>query len=119
MSAAYLSVTPRTARHFSGRKEPADGAVCAVENVHVPVHPQAGRGQTDNRRADFGGIEGRLGDRLHQFAVLVEFAVHPLLAIRIVTGDRGFQRAAFDTDQRSEEHTSELQSLMRISYAVF
>src|SRR3546814_4430213 len=26
---------------------------------------------------------------------------------------------AFLTDQRSEEHTSELQSLMRISYAVF
>src|SRR3546814_1641885 len=25
----------------------------------------------------------------------------------------------FDLDQRSEEHTSELQSLMRISYAVF
>src|SRR3546814_9737542 len=25
----------------------------------------------------------------------------------------------FDRDQRSEEHTSELQSLMRISYAVF
>src|SRR3546814_7110109 len=27
--------------------------------------------------------------------------------------------AAFDEDRRSEEHTSELQSLMRISYAVF
>src|SRR3546814_7144815 len=30
-------------------------------------------------------------------------------------GDRVF----FDFDKRSEEHTSELQSLMRISYAVF
>src|SRR3546814_9520060 len=28
-------------------------------------------------------------------------------------------RAAFQTGERSEEHTSELQSLMRISYAVF
>src|SRR3546814_9735262 len=28
-------------------------------------------------------------------------------------------RAAFRSDARSEEHTSELQSLMRISYAVF
>src|SRR3546814_5257103 len=28
-------------------------------------------------------------------------------------------RAAIDPDYRSEEHTSELQSLMRISYAVF
>src|SRR3546814_6361108 len=29
------------------------------------------------------------------------------------------RRAALGRDQRSEEHTSELQSLMRISYAVF
>src|SRR3546814_3604816 len=29
------------------------------------------------------------------------------------------QRRAIDADGRSEEHTSELQSLMRISYAVF
>src|SRR3546814_1852996 len=28
-------------------------------------------------------------------------------------------KIAFDADGRSEEHTSELQSLMRISYAVF
>src|SRR3546814_865511 len=38
-------------------------------------------------------------------------------------GRRGLQRAAFEGLQRladrSEEHTSELQSLMRISYAVF
>src|SRR3546814_4709933 len=36
--------------------------------------------------------------------------------------DRGFQsrvRVAGDQGHRSEEHTSELQSLMRISYAVF
>src|SRR3546814_1385199 len=29
------------------------------------------------------------------------------------------ERALLDAEQRSEEHTSELQSLMRISYAVF
>src|SRR3546814_11478172 len=69
ISAAYISVTQNTARHFSGRKEPADGAVCAVENVHDPVYSQAGRGQPDNRRADFGGIDGRLRARHHQFAV--------------------------------------------------
>src|SRR3546814_5251228 len=33
----------------------------------------------------------------------------------VIEADHGKQ----DTDQRSEEHTSELQSLMRISYAVF
>src|SRR3546814_6259389 len=31
----------------------------------------------------------------------------------------GFSRAEGDFSERSEEHTSELQSLMRISYAVF
>src|SRR3546814_2030638 len=31
----------------------------------------------------------------------------------------GTLRRPFQQDQRSEEHTSELQSLMRISYAVF
>src|SRR3546814_2737679 len=30
-----------------------------------------------------------------------------------------FEEAGFDARRRSEEHTSELQSLMRISYAVF
>src|SRR3546814_5124482 len=34
-------------------------------------------------------------------------------------GDSGRVREAHDRSTRSEEHTSELQSLMRISYAVF
>src|SRR3546814_4530480 len=33
--------------------------------------------------------------------------------------DEGVPAADFDVVKRSEEHTSELQSLMRISYAVF
>src|SRR3546814_6351796 len=46
-------------------------------------------------------------------------------AIRSAAGRRGgvprprFRRAAVPASGRSEEHTSELQSLMRISYAVF
>src|SRR3546814_5396064 len=35
------------------------------------------------------------------------------------TSPTGQLLASFDTPTRSEEHTSELQSLMRISYAVF
>src|SRR3546814_10534666 len=35
------------------------------------------------------------------------------------TADGRFVAYAADTGKRSEEHTSELQSLMRISYAVF
>src|SRR3546814_3078353 len=34
-------------------------------------------------------------------------------------GDNGYSRVALPFALRSEEHTSELQSLMRISYAVF
>src|SRR3546814_2392203 len=39
------------------------------------------------------------------------------LALGAMTGMLATIR--FDTERRSEEHTSELQSLMRISYAVF
>src|SRR3546814_5374596 len=35
------------------------------------------------------------------------------------SGREGVERLAADLKDRSEEHTSELQSLMRISYAVF
>src|SRR3546814_3396134 len=42
-------------------------------------------------------------------------------AITRINGKRSFERiiGARQIDHRSEEHTSELQSLMRISYAVF
>src|SRR3546814_5353271 len=49
---------------------------------------------------------GRRKDRLPRTALPLRLA-------------RGHQRAAPDRGRRSEEHTSELQSLMRISYAVF
>src|SRR3546814_6415898 len=45
--------------------------------------------------------------------------------VRIVDGDTlwigrtKIRLSAYDAPERSEEHTSELQSLMRISYAVF
>src|SRR3546814_6183189 len=45
-----------------------------------------------------------------------------IISSHVVTDpDRGQldRRACFDPADRSEEHTSELQSLMRISYAVF
>src|SRR3546814_1550108 len=52
-------------------------------------------------------------------------AMHKRLKLGMVGGGRGafigavHRMAARLDDQRSEEHTSELQSLMRISYAVF
>src|SRR3546814_10734095 len=44
---------------------------------------------------------------------------HPRKRLEMVPDMAPCDRAAFDPNQRSEEHTSELQSLMRISYAVF
>src|SRR3546814_8427360 len=44
------------------------------------------------------------------------FEGHPLRKDFPLTG---FKEVRYDEEQRSEEHTSELQSLMRISYAVF
>src|SRR3546814_9689757 len=40
-------------------------------------------------------------------------------AIRAANAEIGYQAALDDARKRSEEHTSELQSLMRTSYAVF
>src|SRR3546814_3297950 len=44
---------------------------------------------------------------------------HPVHAVVPVAGADQRQAALAEPVQRSEEHTSELQSLMRISYAVF
>src|SRR3546814_5077790 len=65
-----------------------------------PAHRLAERGLADARRAD--EAEDRT---LH--------LVHPLLHGEI------FENTLLDLLERSEEHTSELPSLMRISYAVF
>src|SRR3546814_5183255 len=46
-------------------------------------------------------------------------AVPPLAALRVVVPVRSVHLGQRSLEDRSEEHTSELQSLMRISYAVF
>src|SRR3546814_3738905 len=62
------------------------------------------------RNIDTGTDAGQLGCRRHDGLGLAEHFAH-----RIAAGHMP-QRAMLE---RSEEHTSELQSLMRISYAVF
>src|SRR3546814_2997630 len=54
---------------------------------------------------------------LAQRQVKLDALVGDLAVPRVVTADPSEAQALFD--DRSEEHTSELQSLMRISYAVF
>src|SRR3546814_4626214 len=67
------------------------------------------------RLADLGHAEGQAlpRGRLH----VLEVHEHALRRLGAQVGAAGLVRDG--TDDRSEEHTSELQSLMRISYAVF
>src|SRR3546814_4318147 len=55
-------------------------------------------------------------DRIHQLALA---AVHRPALIEYRSGEDKVPRQTQHGTWRSEEHTSELQSLMRISYAVF
>src|SRR3546814_4711833 len=59
--------------------------------------------------AELGASEAKVG-KAEQYAVLVHLGREP---------GRRPDRVEEAHDGRSEEHTSELQSLMRISYAVF
>src|SRR3546814_2520628 len=67
-----------------------------IQSLHVPL---------------FGDLQRRVGEHLQEFALVEHATRHPPL--RPERGDEA------DKDDRSEEHTSELQSLMRTSYAVF
>src|SRR3546814_5901057 len=76
----------------------------------VPAETAAIRHDFVGEMAVAAGADGG-GDRAAKIFVVFEFAKIGLDLI-----DR---RCGSDRDCRSEEHTSELQSLMRISYAVF
>src|SRR3546814_10249742 len=75
---------------------------------------------------DAGELRRRREPRRHAFEHGAEFGVADVAQAVSQLGGYGFQhgrrlngRGARDLAVRSEEHTSELQSLMRISYAVF
>src|SRR3546814_4192305 len=75
-----------------------------THNAHRPVGVAYGRQLPPLPRLLQGGVVGKLTRRLDN-------AVQHVL--------RHLARHAREDGGRSEEHTSELQSLMRISYAVF
>src|SRR3546814_9459266 len=77
-----------------------------LKNV-VPVHRRRGLREDDFQFAVVGG----------EMVARVFYGLCSFLAVLRVDDD--FADAFRNRDQRSEEHTSELQSLMRISYAVF
>src|SRR3546814_6745556 len=94
------------------------------------AHPLFGGTQDECQRAGHDEIED--GDRAPDLD-RAKVGGHDLLALagQLADADDDEQRGVFQTDdalvaerrdhaaERSEEHTSELQSLMRISYAVF
>src|SRR3546814_2943352 len=78
-----------------------------------------------NRLRDFASAWDRATDsagRLRAFTALIEDCFHKKTIVEgepLDPEDAMLQQAMRDLVPKSEEHTSELQSLMRISYAVF
>src|SRR3546814_8638384 len=85
-------------RHPCARPFPVAREIVEVEDADILVRLEV----IDLEGADLG-IEDRDGAGVLPEAQIIELPRRPEHAV----------------DQRSEEHTSELQSLMRISYAVF
>src|SRR3546814_4335226 len=96
--------------------------------VFMPPRPSFRRYRADRGRrphvddlqigADAGGaavLEGDHGIDVHPVAA----GMHRLDDVAVASGDDATPHLAGTGQLRSEEHTSELQSLMRISYAVF
>src|SRR3546814_9979078 len=81
-------------------------------------------GELDYRHNDLGRLGEQIGAFRTRTATVaasagVTFELTPRLDLQTsVAFGRGY-RQIIDRFERSEEHTSELQSLMRISYAVF
>src|SRR3546814_8453819 len=97
----------------AGKHGDADPQV-EVRHLAIAVVVRAGPLQHAAPRQHGRMAQAVLGEKIAQPGMPVAVARREDLGIFTV-GDR----AALAVDDRSEEHTSELQSLMRISYAVF
>src|SRR3546814_4768092 len=75
------------------------------------IHRRIGQARLRRHR----DLAAELGKQRRALFVLRTLAVHDVLEF----GMAGHGRISLLVSRRSEEHTSELQSLMRISYAVF
>src|SRR3546814_1169427 len=102
-------------RALGGAVEPVGGAFALLRHAHVEravgLKGKAACPAIDLHRR-YADVEDDAVDRLD--AALREQSVD----LTEAAADQGEATVRFG-DQRSDEHTSELQSLMRISYAVF
>src|SRR3546814_10437377 len=93
----------RSCNRRSWRDLPLKGQISSIvtpDLIRGPAFPRLLRGTPDQVRGDDAGEAS-------------------ITRAPRVTNPRKCPMGAPDHDNRSEEHTSELQSLMRISYAVF
>src|SRR3546814_8668254 len=67
----------------------------------------------------FRSSRDRTDDLLHAMQAPSQLSYSPTTGARIIPNESALGSPFFTVRIRSEEHTSELQSLMRISYAVF
>src|SRR3546814_4451779 len=91
------------------RVEPAEQRYILAEMVRYFSHPAVGVSTFDRMNSEWKDVNAQVqaGAKLSKSAPAVENTV------------AAWHQEGRDTCLRSEEHTSELQSLMRISYAVF
>src|SRR3546814_1332103 len=82
--------------------------------------PRSSKGSAPNPAVRFRGVDENQAFSRGCSGFFLRLPTHPRMTARRVTA-WGTRRVALQpaVASRSEEHTSELQSLMRISYAVF
>src|SRR3546814_7042338 len=94
--------------------------------IGVALHLGIDDATIQNGFAQFGGVKRRFTNVGEvdlpggKATVIDDYGHHPVEIRAVLAAAReGAQGRVIAVVQRSEEHTSELQSLMRISYAVF
>src|SRR3546814_1357321 len=103
--------------------EPPEGRLQAEQAAERRGHPDRAVGvRAERQRHHAGGDRGaraarRAAGHARRVMRIARRAVMHILAGEVIGVFAHVERA--DEDRRSEEHTSELQSLMRNSYAVF
>src|SRR3546814_1475018 len=89
----------------------APGIALLVDAVGHPARRRRGGAAVERGPALFGGV--------HRIVPIARTAALDRVGLVGVAGKRDHRHRLGGRAGRSEEHTSELQSLMRISYAVF
>src|SRR3546814_8077784 len=83
----------------------------------TPISPGCDISERRNRRVSMESHTAREGDDMNEATTVTRTQVRdPICGMDVDPATAAYR---VEHDGRSEEHTSELQSLMRISYAVF